>query len=102
APTPPAHYTLSLHDALPILMTTRGVNEASWVYAVTYGGGIVGGDAIRLNVDVERGARGVLSTQASTKVYRSLRPSSQHLIASVRSEEHTSELQSLRQLVCRL
>jgi urease accessory protein len=56
------------------------------VYAVTYGGGIVGGDAIRMNVDVGGGARGVLSTQASTKVYRSLRPASQYLTASVEDD----------------
>jgi urease accessory protein len=68
------------------VMTTRGVGPACWVYAATYGGGIVGGDAIRLNVDVGRGARAVLSTQASTKVYRALRPASQHVSATVDDE----------------
>jgi urease accessory protein len=53
------------------------------VCAATYGGGIVGGDEIRLNVEVGRGAYAVISTQASTKVYRSLRPASQHVMTSV-------------------
>ena len=65
------------------LFTTRGVSSACWVYAATYGGGIVGGDAIRLNVDAAQGARAVITTQASTKVYRSLRPASQHVKSSI-------------------
>ncbi len=65
------------------VLITRGVSPACWVYSATYGGGIVGGDEIRLNVEVGHSARGVLSTQASTKVYRSPRPASQHLTASV-------------------
>jgi urease accessory protein len=65
------------------LFTTRGVSSACWVYAATYGGGIVGGDAIRLNVETAQGARAVISTQASTKVYRSTRPASQHVKSSV-------------------
>src|SRR5437899_7992810 len=60
----PETYTLSLHDALPILSAPAGLRP----------------------------------TTASTLGARSAaRPS-----ASGRSEEHTSELQSLRHLVCRL
>jgi len=65
------------------LFTTRGVSPACWVYAATYGGGIVGGDAIRLCVEAAEGARAVVTTQASTKVYRSLRPSSQEVKSSI-------------------
>jgi urease accessory protein len=65
------------------VFNTRGVGRACWVYAATYGGGIVGGDVIHLSVDVRSGAYGVLTTQASTKVYRSLHPASQDLTASV-------------------
>jgi urease accessory protein len=68
------------------VLTTRGVSPVCWTYIATYGGGIVGGDAIRLNMEVGSGARGVLLTQASTKVYRSLRPASQHVTASVADE----------------
>ena len=68
------------------LFTTRGVGTTCWVYAATYGGGIVGGDAIRLQVDAAQGARAVIATQASTKVYRALRPASQDVTASVEAD----------------
>src|SRR2546427_12967112 len=63
-------YTLSLHDALPILWNVirhpaRPVSEVIWVYGI-----------------------GMLALNA--------------LIAVLRSEEHTSELQSQSNLVCRL
>lgn len=65
------------------LIATNGRGTTCWVYAATFGGGLVGGDEIRLRADVTAGARGLLTTQASTKVYRSLRPASQSLEASV-------------------
>jgi urease accessory protein len=65
------------------LFTTRGVTSTCWVCAANYGGGLVGGDAIRLHLELAAGTRAVLGTQASTKVYRSLRPASQHVTASV-------------------
>jgi urease accessory protein len=68
------------------LFTTRGVSSACWVYAATYGGGIVGGDAIGLRVEAAAGARAIITTQASTKVYRSLRPSRQDIQSSVDEE----------------
>jgi len=45
-----------------------------WVYAVTYGGGLVAGDDIGLNFTVHRDAAVVITTQASTKVYKSRNP----------------------------
>jgi len=68
------------------LFTMRGVTSTCWVCAANYGGGIVGGDAIRLNLEAAAGTRAVVSTQASTKVYRSLRPASQQLTATVADE----------------
>jgi urease accessory protein len=65
------------------LFATRAIGGARWVYSATLGGGLVGGDEIRLTVEVEEGARALLATQASTKVYRSRRPASQHVSASV-------------------
>jgi urease accessory protein len=65
------------------LFATNGRGMACWVYSSTLGGGLVGGDEIRLRVDVTAGARALLTTQASTKVYRSLRPSRQSLNAGV-------------------
>src|SRR5438093_7135809 len=63
-------YTLSLHDALPILATSR---HAIDVHAL------------------ERGLRGPPSHLRVEAVE-----------GTTRSEEHTSELQSLTNLVCRL
>ena len=68
------------------LITTRGRGSTCWVYAATFGGGLVGGDEIRLRADVATGARALLTTQASTKVYRSSRQSRQSLDAAVAAD----------------
>ena len=65
------------------LISTKGRGETCWVYSATLGGGLVGGDEIQTRADVAAGARALLTTQASTKVYRSLRPSRQTLSATV-------------------
>jgi urease accessory protein len=62
----------SVRAASPLkLLTPRNAGPAAWVYASTYGGGLVNGDALRIGVAVGPAATVVLSTQASTKVYRS-------------------------------
>src|SRR2546430_12273692 len=67
-------YTLSLHDALPILTSARVVaNDAGEI------------DSIYVTAHRDRDESLVRRT-----------------IASARSEEHTSELQSQSNLVCRL
>ena len=68
------------------LIATGGRGPTCWVYSATFGGGLVGGDDIRLHADVEGGARALLTTQASTKVYRSPRRSQQILTATVDSD----------------
>lgn len=65
------------------LMTTRGRGATCWVVSATYGGGLLGGDDIHMRVEVTPGARALLTTQASTKVYRSQRRSRQSLNATV-------------------
>lgn len=65
-----------------LIATNRG-RSACWVYAATLGGGLVGGDEIALSAEVTSGARALLTTQASTKVYRSLRRSRQTVDAVV-------------------
>lgn len=55
------------------LLTPKNHGSAAWVYTSSYGGGLVDGDRVALNVDVGPGAAVFLSTQASTKVYRSRR-----------------------------
>src|SRR5205085_8837254 len=76
APAPTEIYTLSLHDALPILRgTAMGVH-------------ITGG---HLSFFAAPAVAGILATATGT--WRT---------PYIRSEEHTSELQSQSNLVCRL
>ena len=53
------------------LLNPRNAGTSAWVYLATYGGGLVGGDSLSICVEVDRGAAALVSTQASTKVYRS-------------------------------
>ncbi|OMO92363.1 Urease accessory protein UreD [Corchorus olitorius] len=46
--------------------------DAVWIYSLTYGGGIVSGDSISVEFTVGDGCTAVLTTQASTKVYKSM------------------------------
>ncbi|KAH6796460.1 hypothetical protein C2S51_037446 [Perilla frutescens var. frutescens] len=46
--------------------------DAVWIYTITYGGGIVSGDSIAFDVTVGDGCTAVLTTQSSTKVYKSI------------------------------
>lgn len=67
------------------LLTPKNHGTAAWVYASSYGGGLVGGDDLRLTVRVGPDASVFLSSQASTKIYRSHARSSLHLDADVSS-----------------
>ncbi|KAK9937198.1 hypothetical protein M0R45_014005 [Rubus argutus] len=46
--------------------------DVVWVYSLTYGGGIVTGDSISCEFTIGDGCTAVITTQASTKVYKSL------------------------------
>ncbi|KAJ4973445.1 hypothetical protein NE237_006619 [Protea cynaroides] len=46
--------------------------DAVWIYSLTYGGGIVSGDSISCKLTVGDGCTAALTTQASTKVYKSV------------------------------
>ena len=52
------------------LITPRRDGSAAWVYSSTFGGGLVAGDQIHLDMQLAPNTMCVLSTQASTKVYR--------------------------------
>src|SRR3712207_8137475 len=76
-------YTLSLHDALPISSpSTRGRSPATWCRRVRYR------------------RRSFLRSRNTLNVMKSI--ASRERYSAVRSEEHTSELQSRQYLVCRL
>src|SRR5206468_12212796 len=84
-------YPLSLHDALPILIVSKGyelpnfVGESSLVFAISFSGNTEETVEAASAAAVE-GAHLVVVTQGG----------------ELRSEEHTSELQSRSDLVCRL
>src|SRR5205814_10386958 len=91
-PSPTAISTLSLHDALPIygrfrtrgeLLEVSGVGEATFTQAAGFLK-IAGGD----------------EPLDATWIHPESYPAA--ILRNPRSEEHTSELQSLRHLVCRL
>jgi urease accessory protein len=65
-----------------ILATKRG-RAACWIYAATLGGGLVGGDRVRVTANVGTGAYALITTQASTKVYRSQKRASQSMHATL-------------------
>jgi len=52
------------------LLHPRNHGHAAWVIVASFGGGLVDGDHLRLDLKVLPGAVGYLSTQSSTKVYR--------------------------------
>jgi urease accessory protein len=51
----------------------RNHGHAAWIYTSSFGGGLVDGDRIEMNVTIADDASAFISTQASTKVYRSPR-----------------------------
>ena len=65
------------------LLTPANHGDAAWIFTSTYGGGLVGGDAISIRVKVGGGACAFVSTQASTKVYRSSRGADVELQADI-------------------
>ena len=43
-------------------------NHCQWVYSINYGGGLVSGDEVSLEIEVEEGCAALLTSQGSTKV----------------------------------
>lgn len=77
-PLPPPERELDENSASPKLVHT--------VFLLSYGGGIVAGDAINLALRLEANTRLVLLTQGSTKIFKTLDPkivSRQHMTAHV-------------------
>lgn len=65
------------------LLTPANHGRAAWVFTSSFGGGLVDGDRVELDVLVGEGASAYLSTQSSTKVYRSARGTTTALRARV-------------------
>src|SRR5690349_24187643 len=81
APAPTVVYTLSLHDALPIWMAP------TWPYWEN-----VSGEPFSVEMSVASSSMAGSYAAMSARTWA----------ARSRSEEHTSEFQSRRELVCRL
>lgn len=64
-------YPLKLISPAPLRSQDRPHHMVHTVYLLTYGGGLVAGDAIDLSVTVEETTRLVLLTQGSTKLFKS-------------------------------
>lgn len=45
-------------------------NNSKWIYPITFGGGLVGGDSTEMNIHIKKGCCAVLTGQESTKVCR--------------------------------
>jgi urease accessory protein len=52
------------------LLLPKNHGDGAWAFVASFGGGLVSGDAIRLDIDVGERATAMLGTQSSTKVYR--------------------------------
>lgn len=52
------------------LISPRNAGDAAWIYAVTFGGGLLPGDRLSLDVDVGAGAAALVGTQAHTRIFR--------------------------------
>lgn len=61
----------------------RNHGIAAWAVASTYGGGLLGGDAIKIDIDLGAETQAVFMTQASTKIYRSQATARQDLSCRV-------------------
>ncbi|NVJ21866.1 urease accessory protein UreD [Myxococcus sp. AM011] len=53
------------------LLTPRNHGHAAWAYTSSFGGGLVDGDHLSLQVDVAPGAAAWVSSQGANRVYRS-------------------------------
>mmetsp|Transcript_1788 Transcript_1788/g.2542 ORF Transcript_1788/g.2542 Transcript_1788/m.2542 type:complete len:303 (-) Transcript_1788:4436-5344(-) len=71
--TYPLRFLFRSQDVLEVSreLDSKKSSNCIWVYVITFGGGFVCGDQVCFQVCVKENATCVLSTQASTKVYKS-------------------------------
>src|SRR5690606_40008906 len=101
APSPPQIYTLSLHDALPISRIICGVMtpsraDSNWVEGVKPAG------KVTRRREPSDCWNSMVVGWAMPPFVSTTCVDSWWAVPTLRSEEHTSELQSRENLVCRL
>src|SRR5690606_40462583 len=90
----PARHTLSLHDALPILPGTTFSGSTIVTLTVTDASGNSSDTSFNVNV--------IDTTDPTIDAIADQTVNGDAACMGIRSEEHTSELQSRENLVCRL
>src|SRR5699024_12269316 len=98
--SPPHLYTLSLHDALPISAYTLLKNEG--VQPMTVVGHSLGEYSALVAAGTLTLDEALPLVKTRGRLMEEAFPKGKGTMAAVRSEEHTSELQSRFDLVCRL
>ncbi|GAA5857156.1 hypothetical protein JCM8547_009342 [Rhodosporidiobolus lusitaniae] len=63
-------YPLKLLVPKQVVAKRRDLQHVQSIYVISYGGGLVAGDRVRLKVEVRSGTTLVMLTQGSTKVFR--------------------------------
>ncbi|KAL2196366.1 UreD urease accessory protein-domain-containing protein [Corynascus similis CBS 632.67] len=66
--------TFEFQYPLKLVTPKRSPETSALVYLLSYGGGLVGGDQVHLDVEVKTGARLSLATQGHTKIFKSASP----------------------------
>ncbi len=63
---------VSIGSCAPLqLLAPRTGSEVGWLVMGSLGGGLLGGDCIHVDLHVQQGARAYVTTQASTKIFKS-------------------------------
>jgi len=75
--------TAAAGDPLKLLVT-RPRGPAAWVFATTYGGGLLAGDRTRLELDLGPATRVYVGSQASTKVFKAVDDRTAHVTVTGR------------------
>src|SRR5690606_41450066 len=101
APSPPYLYALSLHDALPICTTALSIVASFAVGIIMFAAPVFLGQYFQIGRGHGPAASGLLMGPMMLGVFLASTIAGR-LVSRRRSEEHTSELQSRENLVCRL